>query len=88
MVSIIYSVWHHLCNISSKIEKMKKLTILLIVLVALITISFSATTGKRHHRSIDSPVMIEDWMTKPFNDSVEEPLLVEDWMTKPFITLS
>ena len=67
---------------------MKKLTIILIVLVALITISFSATTGKRHRSSIDSPVMIEDWMTRPFNDSVEAPLVVEDWMTKPFITLS
>ena len=67
---------------------MKKITILLIVLVALLTISFSATTGKKHHSSIDSPVMIEDWMTRPFNDSVEAPLVVEDWMTRPFIILS
>ena len=67
---------------------MKKLTILLIVLAAIVTVSFSAVTGNRHHRSIDSPVMIEDWMTRPFNDSVEAPLVVEDWMTKPFITLS
>ena len=67
---------------------MKKITILLIVLAAFITVSFGTMTGNRHHRLIDSPVMIEDWMTKPFNDSVEEPLVVEDWMTKPFITFN
>jgi len=67
---------------------MKKTNILLIVLVAFVTISFTAMTGSRHQRSIDSPVMLEEWMTEPFTDSIDEPLLVEDWMTKPFITLN
>lgn len=63
---------------------MKKTTILLIVLAAFITVSFSAITGTRHHRSIDRPVMVEEWMTQPFMDSIDEPLVVEEWMTKPF----
>ena len=67
---------------------MKKITILLIVLAAFLTVSFSVMRGGRHHRSIDSPVMIEEWMTQPFLDTIEETLVVEDWMTRPFITLN
>jgi len=88
MYVIVYGVWHQLCNISCKIDMMKKLIILLIVLAALITVSFSTMRGDRHHSSMDRPVMIEEWMTKPFNDSFDEPLMVEDWMTKPFITFN
>ena len=66
---------------------MKKRSILLIVMVAFLTVSFSAMTGRRHHR-LERNIEIEEWMTQPFDSTIEAPLVVEDWMTKPFITQS
>ena len=66
---------------------MKKLAIITAI-IAITLISLSGTSGKRHNSPIDSPIMVEDWMTSPFIDSIEEPLMVEDWMTKPFITFN
>ena len=45
---------------------------------------FASAHSPRKDHSFETPIQVEQWMTKPFSDFVEEPIMLEDWMTKPF----
>jgi len=78
-----------LCENQNTMKNLKKYVAITLVtlMVGLLTISVTNTPhGKRVYRGYERPVLVEDWMTRPFSDSVDEPLEVEEWMTRPFIT--
>jgi len=64
---------------------MKRIKYLGIILTAIgCMILFGSAHSPRKDYSFETPIQVEQWMTKPFTDFVEEPLEIEDWMTKPF----
>ena len=66
--------------------KQKILPIVLLLIMTFVTISSFNPHSRRNYRIVEAPVMVEDWMTQPFDTTIDEDLVVEDWMTKPFIT--
>lgn len=62
----------------------KKYFILTIATIVVLLLNVSVTSIPSD-RVREKPVMVEEWMTKPFVENfIEEPLEVEDWMLKPF----
>jgi len=65
---------------------MKNLIKYLIITTAAIATLFLTVAVTRVPSSAlhERPIMVEEWMTQPFDNSYEQPLEIEEWMTKPF----
>jgi hypothetical protein len=58
---------------------------ILITTAAIATLLLTvAVTSVPSSAVYEAPIMVEDWMTQPFDNSYEQPLEIEEWMTKPF----
>ena len=65
---------------------MKKRILPITILIIMTIIIISSFSPHRHgdYKIIETPVLVEEWMTQPFDTAMDEEIVIEDWMTQPF----